>query len=171
MDNIRSSNRKKSDRRYSNRKKSIELKIRQANRRTSLNSCPPGQIQRKEYRRHSYTRNSSGKISYVKQTIVPPTCINDVGQPGYGAQIIPPLTPNLLGQFGYSTHANQTRRRKALNQAVEKYGISDVYKHLRNIITLQRWNPSAHDIMIEDFNYLRRKYYPHRIGKYETIGY
>jgi hypothetical protein len=148
-------------------------KIREAQRRTSKNPCPKGQILRKGYRRRSYTRSNSPRTAqtHVKETYVRPVCIQDRGQPGYGAQVIPPLTPNLLGQFGYSTYASQAQRRKSLNDAINNIGLLEIYRHLRDIITLQRWNPRAHDIMLDDFNYLRRKYYPDRIGKYKTVGY
>lgn len=153
-------------------KRELELKkIDEARRRTERNPCPPGQILRKGYRRSSYERTDRlGRIT-VSEAIVPPVCIRDVGQPDYGPEVGPPLIPHLLGQFGYSADASQGKRRRALNNAIENLGLDDVYRHLRNIVTLQMRNPKTYDIMLEDFNYLRRKYYPRRIDVYEAVGF
>lgn len=145
---------------------------RQASRETARDPCPPGQILRKGYRRRSYTRRSrSGSTVRVPVTSVGPTCVPDFGQPGKGPRVIPPLTANLLRQFGYSASANESQRHSAIDEAIEEYGPLDVYRHLRNIVTLQRWNPESHDVMLDDVKYIRNKYYPHRIGKYEPVNY
>lgn len=110
-------------------------------------------------------------MTRVPASRVAPTCISDVGQPGHGPQVIPPLTPGLLGDFGYTSKGSETQRHRALNSAVRELGKDAVSRHLRAIVTLQRWNPPTHDIMLDDFNYLREKYYPHRIGVYTPVGY
>ena len=145
---------------------------RQASRETARDPCPPGQIQRKGFRRRSYKRTSrSGSIVNVPETTVGATCVPDFGQPGKGARVIPPLTRGLLSQFGYSSHASNQQRHEAIDEAVKEYGPLDVYRHIRDIVTLQRWNPDTHDIMLEDVKYIRNKYYPDRIGKYEPVNY
>jgi hypothetical protein len=147
---------------------------RQASRENRKKSCPPGQILRKGYTRRRYIRRSrsrSGSRINVSGTTVAPVCVTDIGQPGKGPKIIPPLTPNLLRQFGYSAHAPDSQRHSAIDQAIQEYGPLDVYQHLRDIVTLQRWNPGSHDIMLGDVKYIRSKYYPDRVGKYEPVNY
>lgn len=110
-------------------------------------------------------------MARVKATTVEPFCMPGNPSSGYGAKVIPPLKRNLLGQYGYSASASDAQRHRALNQAVKEHGASEISKHLRALVTLQRWNPPTHDIMLSDFEYMRHKYYPDREKVYKTVGY
>ncbi|AYV81943.1 MAG: hypothetical protein Harvfovirus83_4 [Harvfovirus sp.] len=144
------------------RKRRISRAIAEAKRRSANNPCPSGQKKRKSYNR----RSRNGSRVHVKGR-----CVSDRGKRAYSPKLIPPLKRGLLGQFGYNMRQSKEARHRALDKAVKKLGRSEVSKHVRALVTLQRWNPSSHDPMLQDFNYLRRKYYPERVGVYETVGY
>ena len=163
--------RRSGSRRSSRNSRSKNTTISQGRRRTSKNTCLPGQVLRRGYRSSSYSRaNKYGLVTDIGEAIVPPVCVSDVGQPGYSPEAMQRLTPHLLGKFGYASDVPEKERHRALNNAIKKYGISEVYRHLRDVVTLERWNPSVHNVMLSDFNYLRQKYYP-GLGLYEPIGY
>lgn len=147
-----------------------EKAVREAQRRNKTNPCGKGKILRKGYERKSYLRASKkDEKIYVARTKVPAVCIKDIGKPGYGPTLIPPLTKGLLGK--YKTSLSKEQRRKALEDVIKKHDVSEIYKHLRALVTLQRWNKQSHDIMLDDFNYLRKKYYPQRLNQYTPVGY
>ena len=92
--------------------------------------CPPGQIARSGFtrqptRRKSHSRTTrSGRVINVpavnvKGSVVPPTCVPDVGNPGKGKQLFT-LERGVLGKYGYSNVKNMLpkERRKALKRAL-----------------------------------------------------
>ena len=136
-------------------------KIRASQKRSSRNPCGKGRILR-----HGYTRRSSKGQSRVKAS-----CVADRGASGYGAAVIPPLTRGFLGRYGYTARAQSRERRDALEDAIDDYGLPGVYRHLRDLVTLQRPNPDVHDKFFSDFKYLRKRYYPDRAKVYKIVDY
>lgn len=62
-------------------------------------SCPKGQILKNGYKRNAYTKEDG---TYVEATIVPPTCIEDIGKPGKGPKLIQfSKNDHILSNHGY----------------------------------------------------------------------
>ncbi len=92
--------------------------------------CKTGQIMRKGSIKKSHKRvTKSGKKVSVKQSRTPPTCIEDVGQPGKGPYTLPPLGDELhLSKYGYSLKDTKLERQKSLKKASKKHGTLKVLK-------------------------------------------
>ena len=131
--------------------------------------CPPGQISRTSYvrrltskvKREGYMKHTpSGRTIIVhpkKKTIaVPAGCIKNVGQPGYGPQIIGPLRKGQLSKYGYSYKLPGMNRRAALARAIAADGRSTVYHRLNAVAKLAVSRaPQASAVFAADRNWVR----------------
>ena len=132
--------------------------------------CPEGYFLKRGYTRRSYTRKAkTGKVAKVKGTKVSPKCTKGKGT--HGKKVIPPLKHGLLSKYGYHVNKSEKERRAALEEAIKHGSKSEIIKHLRALVTLQRWNPKSHDVMLKDYLYLRKKYYPERAQIYQVKKY
>lgn len=112
-----------------------------------MNRCPKGQILRKGYIRKAYVRSDG---TFVKQTIIPPTC---------GEDIIGPLKKGTLSQYGYSTSKTALQRHQALDKAITKINQGTVCKKLNAVYILSRnTNPRVAKIYKSDYNYVKSKF-------------
>ncbi len=118
----------------------------------TLKKCPRGYILRNAY--VCYTKRG-------KHTLVPQSCIKDVGAPGkglVGGPGIGPLRKGELAVFGY-THVTTlpvSERRSALKKAVKEYGSLTVWRKLNAIhIYTRRTSPTSSKIFKEDMNWIK----------------
>ena len=106
---------------------------------TSRKRCPKGKILRTAYVREAYTNKNGTEI---KKSIVPATCIDDVGKPGKGLfnekgeRIYIPIKKGELGQFGYHgfDKLNERQRRIRLGKAVRKLSKGNYLPIFRKLI-------------------------------------
>lgn len=97
-------------------------------------SCPPHKILRAPYIRKSYTKKDGKK---VKSTVVPPSCIKDLGAPGHGKKLIT-LNPadHLLSHHGYedvkdlSLSARHNALKKTIKDVAKKHGEKNGYLYV-----------------------------------------
>jgi hypothetical protein len=125
--------------------------------------CPKGYIMREGYVRKTYSRQSrdgSKRIS-VKRSVVPPTCIKDVGKKGKGVKKIGPLKQGTLEQFGYENVMAMSKedRYDALSKAVKKLGWLPVFRKLNAVAVLNRnTNPKLSDRFFKDRDWVKKNY-------------
>ena len=137
--------------------------------------CKEGEISRAAYirtftnsvRQKGYTRKTkSGKqiTVYPKatSTVVPSTCIKDLGKPGKlpeGAPQIGPLRKGEMKKYGYGYKLPERERRIALKKAIHDKGALNIYRKLDAIDKLsERTNPRASGIFRKDKNWIRSVY-------------
>jgi hypothetical protein len=118
----------------------------------TLKKCPRGYILRNAYVR--YTKRGN-------HTLVPQSCIKDVGAPGKGPATGPgigPLRKGELAIFGYMnvTSLSTADRHSALKKAVKEYGSLTVWRKLNAIhIYTRRTSPTSSKIFKEDMNWIK----------------
>ena len=120
--------------------------------------CPAGKILRAPYVRIT---------SRGKRTLVPASCIPDVGVPGKGLQSdakgagIGPLRTGNLASFGYSkvVDLSEGRRHIALAMAVREYGALSVWRKLNAVyIYTRRSSPASSAIFRKDRDWVKEHY-------------
>ena len=90
--------------------------------------------------------------------------IRDVGAPGkwqreHGMPGIGKLKPGLMKAVGYDVKASTTRRRKAVDAAVKKYGKSSTIKKLNAVaVYTRRTSPVKSRTFKSDMKYVQKKY-------------
>ena len=107
--------------------------------KTSRKRCPKGQVLRTAYVRDAYTNKNGVKI---QKSIVPATCIEDVGKPGKGLyndkgeRIYIHIKRGELGQFGYHgiNKLTEKQRRIRLGRAVRQLSKGNYLPIYRKLI-------------------------------------
>lgn len=125
-------------------------------------ACPPGEIQRKSYRRKYSSRirnqgyevhRSSGQTYRIRpgkhEVYVAPSCVKITGkhQAGIPSRTITGRKGD-LAQYGYTFNRDRDTRRRALGKAVSKYGALAVHRKLGVMATK----------LEEKYQNLRRRY-------------
>jgi hypothetical protein len=120
-----------------------------------IRACPKGYITRKAYVR---VRNG-------KRTVVPASCVKDVGAAGKGLKQggpgIGPLRQGELARFGYSGIAGLSveARRSALKKAVAAYGSLTTWRKLNAVsIYTRRTSPKTSRAVKADMDWIRATY-------------
>lgn len=118
-------------------------------------TCPPGQILRKGYRRKGYYREDG---SYVKGSKIPPVCINDRGKPGKGPKTLPqPNDEFHFSSYGYRVNKPIGERRAALIKAANAVGARKAAKRLgliRNLTSTDDKSKKVKDTLSRDVDFL-----------------
>jgi len=120
--------------------------------------CAPGTILR-----NPYVRERKGR-----RTLVPASCIRNVGNPGKGLASAPgggpgigPLRKGDLSRFGYDhvTSMSEGRRHLALASAVRAYGSLTVWRKLNAIYVYTRnTSPASSAILKADRDWINAHY-------------
>jgi hypothetical protein len=118
--------------------------------------CEMGEIMKKGYYRHDYTKKDGTKVKgkYVRQA-----CTPNKGKPGkttVEGKTIPKLKKGELSHFGYSTHKNVDERHKALLKAVEKLSYATVIRKLNAVRTLSKADAHLFKIYSRDIENLQK---------------
>ena len=120
--------------------------------RRTIRGCPPGYITRKAYVR--VTKRG-------KRSVVPATCIRDVGAPGKGLRGGPgigPLREGELAKYGYTGIRDMevSARRAALHRAVQAYGSLTVWRKLNALsVYTRRTSPVTSRVTKADMDWIR----------------
>lgn len=122
--------------------------------------CPTGMILRKGSVRKAYTRSNGKRVGV---SVMPSTCIKDLGAKGKNPGKIPRVTlsKGLLGRYGYADvdSLKTSQRHSALKHAVEAYNPLTVMRRLKYIATLnKRTNPKISRIFQKDADWIRSTY-------------
>ena len=123
--------------------------------RRGVTSCPPGTIVRNAYVRKRFGRKS----------LVPASCIRDLGNPGKGfpgkGPGIGPLRKGVLQRYGYAKVKTLTvaARREALAKAVKADGSLTVWRHLNALfVYMKRTAPTSSKIFKADRDWIHDTY-------------
>lgn len=123
-------------------------------------NCKKGEIIRDSYVRKAYTRKDG---TFVKDTYVPATCIQDRGKVGKGPKILPKPDPNVhLHDYGYVVNKNSEQRKKALKRASRELGTLPVLRRLNLLANYNKSNIEVEKKMRDDVEYMKRQ---HKIYK------
>lgn len=119
-------------------------------------NCPPGEIIRKGYYRHSFSKADGKRIRgrYIKET-----CVPNKGLPGKEteeAKVLPSLRKGQLTKYGYHIKEDSEKRFRALLKAMKEYGYAGVIRHLVPLRTYQKANPEYYAIVDSDIKRLQQ---------------
>ena len=122
--------------------------------------CPAGMILRKGSVRKAYTRSNGKRVGV---SVMPATCIKDLGAKGKNPRKIPRVTlrKGSLGMYGYADVDSMTTagRHAALARATEAYGPLTVMRKVQYVATLnKRTDPKTSRIFQSDADWIRKTY-------------
>jgi hypothetical protein len=121
----------------------------------TVKSCPVSYILRKPYVRVS---------KKGKRTLVPASCIKDIGAPGKGLVGRPgigPLRKGELAKYGYISVAklDVAERHSALKKAIDEYGSLSVWRKLNAVhVYTRRTSPATSAVLKEDMDWIRKTF-------------
>ena len=96
-----------------------------------------------------------------KEIVVEAACIDDVGKPGKGEQLITGIEQINFDSVGYK-HINSLslmERRNALKKAVEKFTPLSVFRRLNALYVLNKnTNKTLSKLFLRDRNYVKKHY-------------
>lgn len=132
-------------------------------------SCPKGKIVRTGYVRKSYTRSSpygGKKRISVRRTVVPYSCISDMGLSGKGPRTIGgklasigPVRKGTLRKYGYSLSKPSNLRHRALRKAIKARGRNTIMRKVNAIyVWFKNTNKRYSSIAARDKNWIRENY-------------
>lgn len=135
--------------------------------------CPKGFIKRSAYYRSAHTkRDRSGRRRRISGTLVPASCVRDVGRRGKGKSLVGKLRKGDLKKFGYENvdTLSVEERTKALKKAIRAYGYLPVIKKLNAVYVLTRGvNPKLAGKFKRDQQMVSREYNKKVLAKINRV--
>lgn len=121
-----------------------------------VEACKKDQIRRSAYVRKAYVRKDGVK---VKRTVVPASCIKDVGEKGKGKKIAQ-LKEGLLKKYGYSSvkDLSPKERHNALARAIKAYDALSVYRKVNILVVLNKNRENLRKIFDSDRAWIKKNY-------------
>ena len=112
---------------------------------------------KKTIRRKGYTAHRRGKTIRVRSSRV-----KDMGAPGKWKEVrsIGPLKKGKLSSLGYDVTEKSSRRHRAIDTAVGKYGKLSTLRKLNAVrVYTRRTSPKKSKTFKSDVRYVQKKYY------------